>query len=87
MKVVNCGSLNIDHVYRVPHFVRPGETLPARDYQLSAGGKGNNQSVALARAGATVLHAGRIGGEGSWLLQRLAAEGVDTSLIVTSRAT
>ena len=29
MKILNFGSLNIDHVYQVPHFVQPGETLSA----------------------------------------------------------
>ena len=39
-QVLNYGSLNIDHVYQVPHFVAPGETLSAEGYARSAGGKG-----------------------------------------------
>ena len=51
MRVVNFGSLNIDYVYRVDHFVQPGETMSAQSLQIQCGGKGLNQSVALARAG------------------------------------
>jgi hypothetical protein len=57
--IVNFGSLNIDHVYHVEHFVRPGETLDSHAYEKSAGGRGFNQSVALARAGIPVRHAGK----------------------------
>ncbi len=81
MTVLNYGSLNIDHVYRVPHFVRPGETLTSLEYRRFAGGKGLNQSIALARAGAPVHHAGKIGPEGRWLRDILAQEGVDTRFV------
>jgi sugar/nucleoside kinase (ribokinase family) len=47
MKIINFGSINIDRVYEVPHFVQPGETLASVSYQTHAGGKGLNQSVAL----------------------------------------
>ena len=73
------GSLNIDHVYQVDHLVRPGETLPSSTYRRFQGGKGANQSVALARAGADVFHAGRIGPEGHWLRDAIGAEGVDVT--------
>jgi len=81
MKVINFGSINIDHVYEVAHFVRPGETLRSESYRIFSGGKGANQSLSLARAGASVLHAGKIGEEGRWLIERLQQSGVDTSLI------
>jgi len=81
MKIVNFGSINIDHVYSVEHFVRPGETLQSDDYHIFSGGKGANQSIALAYAGAKVLHAGKIGQDGSWLKQKLEKSGVDTRLI------
>lgn len=55
------GSVNIDHVDRVDHFVRPGETLFSRQYATFAGGKGFKQSIALARAGAPIRHVGRVG--------------------------
>lgn len=79
MNLLNFGSLNIDYVYRVKTFVRPGETIAAESFQRFAGGKGLNQSIALARAGASVKHAGRIGPEGSFLTDALRNEGVDCS--------
>jgi len=54
MKILNFGSLNIDYVYSVEHFVRPGETLAASKRDIFAGGKGLNQSIALARANSKV---------------------------------
>lgn len=81
MKVLNFGSLNIDLVYRVRDFVRPGETIAARSFSRFAGGKGLNQSLALARAGARVLHAGMVGADGGFLLELLRENGVDCSLV------
>lgn len=81
MRVLNFGSLNVDHVYRVAHIVRPGETLGSGSYTRFPGGKGANQSVALARAGAPVWHAGMVGPESAWLRDRLAADGVHTEFI------
>jgi len=77
MTMLCFGSFCIDHVYRVPHFVRPGETLAALDYQVFAGGKGLNQSLAIARAGAKVSQAGSVGEDGRWLIEILQREGVD----------
>jgi ribokinase len=79
MKVLNFGSLNIDHFYEVEHFVRPGETISSEHYRKTCGGKGLNQSIALAHAGATVFHAGRIGGDGKALIACLNNAGVNTS--------
>jgi ribokinase len=81
MTVLNLGSLNIDRVFRVGHIARPGETIGSTGVQIFAGGKGANQSVALARAGAQVAHAGQIGPDGIWLLEKLNAENVDTRRI------
>ena len=61
MKILNFGSLNIDNVYTVEEFVRPGETVTAQSRTVFAGGKGLNQSLAAARAGADVIHAGAVG--------------------------
>ncbi len=83
MKVINFGSLNIDHVYHVPRFAKPGETLAGLDYACFVGGKGLNQSLALARAGAQVIHAGCIGHDGEVLKQTLRQSGVDVSQIVS----
>lgn len=83
MKIINFGSINIDHVYSVEHFVKPGETLKSKSYKVFSGGKGANQSVAIARAGAKVMHAGKIGKDGIWIKEKLQKIGVDTSLIET----
>ncbi len=82
MKVLNFGSLNLDYVYLVDHFVQPGETISADSQTVNAGGKGLNQSVALARAGAEVYHAGCIGIGGNQLEELLQQNGVDTSLLL-----
>ena len=83
-KIWSFGSINADHAYRVPHIPAPGETIAAREYSLGLGGKGANQSVAAAKAGATVAHVGLIGPEGLWAKERLAALGVDTQHIMQS---
>ena len=81
MKVLNFGSLNIDLVYRVRDFVRPGETISAASFARFPGGKGLNQSIALARAGAKVLHAGAVGADGGFLLELLRENGVDCAAV------
>ena len=82
MKVLNFGSLNIDYVYQLDHFVRPGETLHSQSLSVFCGGKGLNQSIALARAGANVHHAGCVGIEdGQMLLDALSDSGVNTANI------
>jgi ribokinase len=80
-RIYNFGSVNIDHVYSVDRFPRPGETLGSRTYRTFAGGKGFNQSIALARAGARVCHAGRIGSDGQWLKDLLVRDGVDARFL------
>jgi ribokinase len=81
VKILNFGSLNIDHVYRVPHLVKPGETLTSNSLETFAGGKGANQSTALAKAGASPAHAGKVGEDGRRLIDKLSDAGVDTSFI------
>jgi len=81
MTVFNIGSINIDHVYQVEHFVRPGETLTSNHYQKVLGGKGANQSIALAKANAPVMHVGAIGQADSDILVQLQASGVNTTHI------
>lgn len=78
MKVLVFGSLNIDHVYQVPHFLRPGETMDSTVYSRNAGGKGLNQAIALARAGQDTAFAGAIGPDGLFLRDTLMEAGVDT---------
>lgn len=81
MRVFNLGSLNIDYVYDVDHFVNAGETISSLNMSVFPGGKGLNQSVALSRAGAKVLHGGIVGKEGDLLLETLAKSNVDISRI------
>ncbi|MCI7093143.1 MAG: PfkB family carbohydrate kinase, partial [Lachnospiraceae bacterium] len=80
-KILCFGSLNIDHVYSVDHFVAKGETLSSQKLETFTGGKGLNQSVALARAGAETYHAGAIGPDGSFLLDMMKEAGVHTDYV------
>ncbi len=82
MNILNFGSLNLDFVYAVDHIARPGETVSSRRLDILCGGKGLNQSLALARAGATVAHAGMIGPDGEMLLETCLADGVDATHIL-----
>ena len=81
MKILNFGSLNIDYVYKVDHIVQRGETQHSISRSVFSGGKGLNQSVAMAKAGLPVYHAGCIGAGGEFLLDVLHESGVDTSLV------
>ncbi len=79
--VYNLGSLNLDQIYHLPHHVQSGETLSATSFRVGAGGKGCNQSIACALAGAQVYHAGCIGHDGNMLRELLKTSGADTSLL------
>lgn len=85
MKILNFGSLNIDHVYGVDHIVIPGETISSTSLNDFPGGKGLNQSIAAARAAAgsdvKVYHAGMIGKDGIMLKNLLADSGVDVNYV------
>ena len=70
--------MNLDYVYQVPHFVAAGETLSSTGYDVRVGGKGLNQSVALAKAGADVVHAGATGIGAKPLIEFLQAQGIST---------
>ncbi len=82
MRALNFGSLNLDYVYQVAHFVQPGETLAAASRAVKFGGKGLNQSIALVRAGASTAHAGCVGSGGESLRKLLDDSGVDTSCLL-----
>ena len=84
MKILNFGSINIDYVYGVPHFVKPAETIASTSYQVFMGGKGCNQSVALAKAGVQVYHAGAIGEDGIWIKNQLNDWGVNVDFLTIS---
>ena len=81
MKALVFGSLNIDYVYQVPHFVEKGETLASRSFQRFCGGKGLNQAIALSRAGMKTYMAGAIGPEGEFLLNMLEDSDVDAGFV------
>lgn len=81
MAVVNFGSINIDHIYSVPHFVTPGETLSSSGYKSVLGGKGANQSIACALAGASVMHVGAIHTNDNSFLKLIESAGVDCQFV------
>jgi len=83
MRVLNFGSLNTDYVYRIDEFLLPGETKPALSRNIIPGGKGLNQSVALACAGAEVFHAGIIGNDGALLRDFLIKNGVHADYLLS----
>ena len=82
MTVYNLGSINIDHIYTMPHLVRAGETLAATSTQSALGGKGANQSIAIARAGGQVRHGGMINPQDQHWLEGLIDAGVDVSCVI-----
>ena len=75
-RIITLGSLNLDFTYQLPKPLEVGETLSSLSYRCGVGGKGANQSIAAARAGAEVYHAGRIGSDGTLLRRTLADSGV-----------
>jgi ribokinase len=81
VKILVFGSLNIDLIFPVDHIVKPGETIGSASLTKSAGGKGANQAAALAKAGMEVCMAGKIGGDGEFLLKLLESYGVDTGCV------
>ncbi len=83
MTIFNLGSINIDHIYRMSHLPRPGETLMAAEVSSVLGGKGANQSIAVARAGADIRHIGAVGADAGWTIETLVEAGVDTVHIMS----
>lgn len=81
MKILNFGSCNIDFAYSLDHIVCEGETETSDRLDVFSGGKGLNQSVALARSGAQVYHAGCVGNDGDFLLDVLKSSGVNTTYL------
>lgn len=87
-RLVVLGSVNADHVLRVPHFPRPGETLTGHGYQIVPGGKGANQAVAAARLGAPVSFIARVGDDaiGRQMRDGFAKDGIDVSAVELDQA-
>lgn len=84
MKILNIGSINLDKSYHVEQFITAGKTSRVLEHQVSFGGKGMNQSVAIARAGAPVWHAGVVGDDGAEITQFMQSEGVQVDYLVTA---
>lgn len=85
MTIFNLGSINIDLIYRVPRFPAPGETVTTLEHQRMLGGKGANQSIALARAGADICHIGATNAEDDWLRSEMRGAGVDITAVQDSK--
>jgi ribokinase len=81
--VVVVGSVNADLVVSVERLPRAGETVTGGTFARHGGGKGANQAVAAARAGATVAMVGAVGADdlGDEALRALAAEGIDVAAV------
>ena len=86
MKILSFGSLNYDYTYEVEHFLAPKETLAAKSMQRGFGGKGANQSIAFARAGLSVYHAGRVGADGQPFVDYLQQNGIHTDYLIKDDA-
>ncbi|MFJ6994953.1 ribokinase [Streptomyces sp. NPDC003090] len=85
-RITVLGSTNMDLVAYVPRAPRLGETVTGREFRTVPGGKGANQAVAAARAGARVSMIGAVGSDdfGTRLRDALDESGVDTSLLRTA---
>ncbi len=79
MKILVFGSYNIDKVYTMPRLPETGEDIYCTNYEVHVGGKGLNQALALARAGADVCVAGKVGSDGNYLTDYLKNNGIDVS--------
>ena len=82
MKILNFGSINKDFVYLVENFVQSGQTISSKKYEVFLGGKGLNQSVALAHSGANIYHAGCINKNDDSIIIQLNKWGVNTDNII-----
>lgn len=81
MKILNFGSCNIDYVYSLDHIVGVGETETTYKLETFPGGKGLNQSIAVAKAGGKIFHAGCVGCDSDILTEILFDSGVDISYL------
>ena len=87
MTVYNLGSINIDHIFRLDHLPQAGETLLSSDYLCCLGGKGANQSLALALGGAQVEHIGRMAQPDLHFIDQLREAGVSLGSVDTTAET
>ena len=87
MTIHTLASINLDHVYRLPHHPTPGETLAATATSTHLGGKGANQALAIARAEGKVRMGGMIHKTDTHWLTPLTQAGVDTTAIIEQTET
>jgi len=87
--VVVCGSLHLDIVVQAPQLPRIDETVVGRDWKQVCGGKGGNQAVQAAKAGAKTAMISRVGNDGfaEVLMQNLRSGGVDSTAIAVDPTT
>ena len=85
MTIYNLGSINIDYFYKLPHLVKPGETLSSKLFYSTLGGKGANQSIAISRAGGEVFHGGLINEKDKEFLKIMKKSKVDTRYVLFSK--
>lgn len=81
MKILNFGSCNIDYVYSLDHIVGVGETETTYMLETFPGGKGLNQSIAVAKAGGEIFHAGCVGCDSDILTEILLKNSVNISYL------
>lgn len=84
-KVVVLGSLNVDSILRIARLPLPGETMEMNDKSSAPGGKGANQAVAAARAGANTSFIGKVGADDAAEVLRdaLKSDGISTEHVTT----
>ncbi|MDV7103761.1 ribokinase [Vibrio sp. TH_r3] len=88
-RLIVVGSVNADHVLKVPSFPRPGETLHGNGYRVIAGGKGANQAIASVRLGADIAFIASVGDDdfGIGIKQSFAQEGINTDAVLVEQHT
>lgn len=81
--IVVVGSLSLDFVFQVPRRPTKGETVKGYSFETFVGGKGNNQALAAAKAGASCAMVGKVGADsyGKLIKDELKAQNVDTSYL------
>jgi ribokinase len=86
-RILVVGSSNTDMVVKVPRIPRPGETVLSSGFSMSAGGKGANQAVAAARAGADVAFIARVGNDafGKQAIASFRRDGIRTQFIFSDK--
>ncbi|WP_054778008.1 ribokinase [Lacticaseibacillus saniviri] len=82
-RIVVIGSINVDNILQIQALPQPGETISMDSFSKAPGGKGANQAVAAARAGAQTSFIGRVGDDdnGQMMLRELASNHINTDQI------